>query len=296
MEKYPSFFKGCKTSRNIISKKNIPSKYYTYCKLINNKWKESIGESYKYDKLFLRKTWIETQIPDFNYENNTHEDIKIAPPLIYLDDDEKFYDNDGNILEIEVRGEREFDKCYFKVNDIKKQFGIKLLHKTITQKNSGYVVDEHYVYFYLKIPSTLNRAKKLYLTYTGFSKIIESMRACRNNIKSMRLWLFQFNQTKYTGDYILLPQNSIVYGYTYCVTSSMINGIKIGYWTGTISALKSRYVTYYGNDIELHNFFVVNPHEIEKKFIIKFNSYKLYGELFKKKYLSIYLDFFMKLS
>ena len=45
--------------------------------------------------------------------------------MIGLEDHEKFIDNDDNVIEIEVRGERELNKYYFNVKDIMKGFNIK---------------------------------------------------------------------------------------------------------------------------------------------------------------------------
>ena len=46
----------------------------------------------------------------------------IAPPIIELDDCEKFKDEKGNPLDIETRGERRFDKTYFCSKDIERAF------------------------------------------------------------------------------------------------------------------------------------------------------------------------------
>ena len=35
-----------------------------------------------------------------------------------LDDEEKFHDNEGRVVEIETRGEREHDKVYFLAKDV----------------------------------------------------------------------------------------------------------------------------------------------------------------------------------
>ena len=51
--------------------------------------------------------------------NNLY-DIAPAPQILNLEDNEKFKDANGNILNIEVRGERNHKKCYFKVKDVKK--------------------------------------------------------------------------------------------------------------------------------------------------------------------------------
>lgn len=150
MDKYPSFFRGCKTSRNIVTKKKIPSKYTVYCRKVNDEWTLSSGKSFKYDKVFLRNCWIKSQIPDFDYDNGSHDDIEYLPELIYLDDHEKFYDNKGNILEIEVRGHREFDKCFFRAKDISECFNIKRLIDIILESSSAYTLNTHYKFFYVK--------------------------------------------------------------------------------------------------------------------------------------------------
>lgn len=135
--------------------------------------------------------------------------------------------------------------------------------------------------------------RKIYLTFIGFSKVVNSTKIYRSfDIILIHNWLLQFNVTKYISEYIIVPSNTTIYGYTYCVSSPMINGAKIGYWNGSINSLKSRYVTYYGKNIELHTFPMRNPHKIEKKFIKKFAKYRISGELFDKKYVFKYIIFF----
>ena len=49
----------------------------------------------------------------------------MTPDIIELKKKEKFRNVNGNMIEITVRGEREFDKCYFLVKDIMEGFGLK---------------------------------------------------------------------------------------------------------------------------------------------------------------------------
>src|SRR5438105_2442242 len=141
----PAFFKGCINSRSILKKVDINENNYTYGLFKKNKWKEADGTSRNYYKLALSKKWVESNIPEFNDE--IEYDIKPAPPVIELCDNEKFRDSDNNIVEIEVRGEKELDKCYFKVKDITDGFGIKRLDKNIIDKRSGYEQHKDYIYF-----------------------------------------------------------------------------------------------------------------------------------------------------
>ncbi len=101
--------------------------------------------------------------------------IETVPPEIYLDDTEKFTDNDGNIIEIQVVGERDVNKCFFKVKDIMNGFGLNNLHKTIIDKRKdGYIENTHYKYFYSAnfVQDENGRLKKLYLTYKGLLRVL----------------------------------------------------------------------------------------------------------------------------
>ena len=50
-------------------------------------------------------------------------------PLIKLKKNEMLQDIDGNVVKIEVRGERQYDKCLFKVYDVSKRFDMKRLRR-----------------------------------------------------------------------------------------------------------------------------------------------------------------------
>ena len=78
-----------------------------------------------------------------------------------------FKDDNNNILDIEVRGTREHNKCYFKVKDVMKGFDMPSLINTLTDKRrlDGYLEEEHYKYF--TIQQNKKTKKELYLTYMG---------------------------------------------------------------------------------------------------------------------------------
>ena len=48
---YPTIFKGCRSSRNFISKNNIPSDKHIFAKEINGDWSKSNG-SIKHMKMY----------------------------------------------------------------------------------------------------------------------------------------------------------------------------------------------------------------------------------------------------
>lgn len=55
--------------------------------------------------------------------------------------------NSKTILEIETRGKKNSKNIYFKVNDVVTAFDIPNLYTTLTNKNTCYEPDIHYVYF-----------------------------------------------------------------------------------------------------------------------------------------------------
>lgn len=172
MKTMPVVFKGCNVPKTFVTKHNLSHSKYTFARFSNKKWVKTDGSSRKFDKLFLEQSWFDKKyLSSDAYVDN----IKMAPDIIELEDHEKFYDSDGNILEIEVRGEREADKCYFLVSDIIKEFEMKRLDRTILDaRNDGYVKHVHFEYFYLKNEGKnfKDKTKKLYLTYTGFLRVL----------------------------------------------------------------------------------------------------------------------------
>ena len=200
----PAYFYGSiKTTKNIIGKKNIPEDQYIYATYNGKKdeWKV-------YDKknnvptkaiIYISKEWIESNMPkmainDDNDEDDEHEDnkeVKVnngdnyedAPNIIQLDDEEKFTDSDGNIVEIETRGYRSYDQIYFLAKDIANAFEIKSLNNTISKKDTGYIENIHYKNFLTqssdKVPSKGKKknVKTLFITYKGMLKVLFGSRS-----------------------------------------------------------------------------------------------------------------------
>jgi hypothetical protein len=292
MSQYPSFFKGCKTARSVVRlKSKISKEHYVFARLVDDEWIICDGNSKKFDKLFIRKKWF-----DDNHADNHKNTIEMAPAIICLKDDEKFVDNDGNIVEIEVRGEREYDKCYFRVRDIMNEFDLKNLQGTILDPNSGHTNMIHYKFFYLKNLSQSPNAKRLFLTYAGFSRIINITLAKivdPHSYNNICRWLSQFvnnSAGNYTIDIKDIDKTNL-YGYTYCISSPIVNSVKIGFWTGNIDGLMARYQTYYGKDIQLHYVKTKFPYQLEQKCIKHFYEYNVCGELFKKEYFVDYFNY-----
>ena len=104
-----------------------------------------------------------------------------APEILELNNDERFKDENNNILDIEVRGERNVNNCYFRVKDISKCFEMPNLQKIIIDKDGAYEENEHYKQFSIDIKVTNKVKKELFLTYNGLLRFIYVSR--NSNIK-----------------------------------------------------------------------------------------------------------------
>ena len=214
--KAPVYCKLCRSARELIRKKKLTE--YIFCKLINNKWIVSDGKSYKFDKVFFKKTFIDT-IPEINEDKIIMDDdkIELAPNIIHLDESEKFRDDIGETLDIETRGERKVDGIYFKVKDVMVGFKMDNLLTTIIHTiKSGYIEGIHYKYFNcLKVRKIIDNRikikKELFLTYSGFQRVIfRSYHKCiNNNSYIMQKWLDNFDKVVLNNYKININDNLI---------------------------------------------------------------------------------------
>lgn len=168
----------CKDSRNgreLIKNKNITD--YIFARYKDDKWTQTDGKSYKYDKILLSKSFVD-MIKEINEPKEILEETKydIAPDIIHLEEHEKFRNNDGNIVNIEIRGERTVNDIYFKVKDVMIAFEMEKLYDTITDKRKyGYIENDHYKYFNCIISAKDGKKtnkKELYLTYEGILRVL----------------------------------------------------------------------------------------------------------------------------
>lgn len=197
---------GCKSlPRNIIVKANIPGTSYVYATYTakTKEWALSTAECKK-AQLLVERSWIDRHFygngvntEDSSIEraiSSTNEVIaivappatikpartyKMAPPLLLLEDEEKFRDCDGNICEIETRGQKCRDKIYFKVSSVGEYLQLPSLDRDILNVSSGYVRDIHYITFVhvrlLNDESDVNKKgtnKSMYLTYRGLIRVL----------------------------------------------------------------------------------------------------------------------------
>ena len=148
-----SLFIGCRNNiRNIIDKKNINEKDHVFA---YDKEGKLIISNIKYckAKLYLSKDWCVNNVP--NLSNDNKEDK--LPPKVNLEEDQVFIDSEGNKSNITMRGERSYDKCYFKVEDISEIFEMKSLKKNILDKNTKYMINKHYKIFTCTNPQKMGQ-------------------------------------------------------------------------------------------------------------------------------------------
>ena len=211
----PEFYYGCTAKpRNIIKKKNIPTWEYVYATYEKslNKWnpstatckkaqllisKQWVDENYfkssltleKKKKVIIKKSTLQQPQPKPTlplqrevdasavYEESEEEEgVENAPPILYLEDGEKFHDADGNVIEIETRGERHEDKIYFNVKDVSVGFGMPYLNIILTKSDSGYKRYHDYKVMFIREGLTNSESctikKCLFLTYEGLLRVL----------------------------------------------------------------------------------------------------------------------------
>ena len=189
----PIFSKGCRGTRNLIKKKEIDNNKFIFARQVDDKWVISDGRSVKFDKVFFTQQFIDS-IPELNKECDKEikddNGIMKAPNIIYLKDEEKFKDDNGNVIEIETRGERDVDTAYFKVKDVMDGFEIENLENNIQKEHTSYEYEKDYKYFmcekkYTVLIKTSKKTdakttikKELFLTYRG---MLRCLFVSRNN-------------------------------------------------------------------------------------------------------------------
>ena len=295
----PVYSKGYRNASELVNGKNITA--FIYARLVDNQWIKSDGTSKKFDKILIRKKFAKN-IPELN--GSDIQDIKDdngvskAPDIIYLDDNEKFKDDDGNILNIETRGTRHKDNIFFKVKDVSESFEILNLYQVITNTERTYIKNTHYQYFictYTK-NNTTKTEKNIFLTFDGMRKVIDTSRSLGIDLHTKNIltkWLYQIFDKTTALNFKFKVHNisNMNKGLVYCVTSKLINYVKIGFWRVSLDTLYSRYITYFGPDLDLFYVYTFHPNILESKCHKHFNDKNLSNELFKKEYLDDYILF-----
>ncbi len=205
----PAYFYGClKRKRNVITKKNIsPSDYY-YAKNNGNGWMVS-HEKYNQAKILIKSNWVQSNVTKFLGQYKPCEELPLlmAPPVLELEDWEKFRDDEGNIFEVEVRGLRETSQVYFRALDIESMLEMDNLVKRL--KQTHYSLEEDYILFLVDNSCTRTsrqsssgsfeskRIRRTFLTYSGLLKLI--FRSQSKIAYQFRKWATSIIYTSHIG-------------------------------------------------------------------------------------------------
>jgi len=195
------YFYGCSRIRTIIDKKRLTEDDYIFGYVKDGEWIIS-NKNYQKAKLLIKENWVNNNVPKFKEEiNNNDYQYDEAPEILELTNEEKFKDVNGNSLEIEVRGERKHNNCYFKVIDISKSFDMPNLQKVLNNKDNEYKINIHYKNFIVnQVTNDDDRSSKkyLYLTYNGVLKVLFSSRS--GNAESFQNWASEKLFTVHLGE------------------------------------------------------------------------------------------------
>jgi hypothetical protein len=155
------FAGSARNAREMIRQRKVPSDAYVYLRKqpATTTYKKTDGSASQ-DRVYFTEDFAKTiaelnpaatreQVVSSKPKVTSEEAIEQekTPDIIELDDDEKFRDDEGNIIEIETRGERTYDGIYFRVKDVSSGFGIENLRTTLIQKISGYTRNVDYKVF-----------------------------------------------------------------------------------------------------------------------------------------------------
>lgn len=198
-ERDPAFFYGGGPSiRGALIKKGVPETEIFYGIRAKGQWNPS-KSIIRSATVFISKKWVDANVAAFITKSIVKEIMpgitivkrrknlvkyKNAPPILDMEDDEKFRNAAGEIQEIEVRGERDVDKCYFRASDVANMLELPDINTTLYSEKSSFEREYDYVTFICKGTDRISSSKEahtrtspiLFLTYYGMLKILHVSR------------------------------------------------------------------------------------------------------------------------
>lgn len=196
-----------KVSRNKKKSKRAMSKNSTCSKKKNGQyeWIKTSKFDTKYGKLIILKSWAERYLFKLENDSDVNETnmtkikkptaisrkkraMETAPPILKISDHKKFVDNDGEIINIEIRGTTDYYNCYFKAIDVENGFKMASIESKVNKARNGYCEGVHHVYF--SVPSK-NKGKivmkrVLFITFCGLNTLIT--RSHKGSIQNYVNW------------------------------------------------------------------------------------------------------------
>lgn len=129
-----------------------------------------------------------------------------------------------------------------------------------------------------------------------FTRAFGADLALAREIEDRRTWIVERgmqvdNVHTQIDDATIEPPSNVgpIEGMVYIATSPCVGCLKVGYWTGTIAALETRYRTYYGRDTLVHTWPCQDCRAVEKWLIQEFSEWSMGGELLDKECLPDFL-------
>jgi len=167
-ECHPDLFAHCKNNDHFLQKHNVPHKYYKYTTQGKDRKILPYETTCRKRYTFIRKDFIEKQlVPKKNAEILLPE----LPPKIDLEEHEFFRDQNGEIVDVTIRGKRKPNEIFFKASDIGKMLGLSNIRVNISA--DCFCKNEDYIHF--RSHSDVNKPVT-YLTYNGLLRIIFTRR------------------------------------------------------------------------------------------------------------------------
>jgi len=211
-----AYFYGClKRKKDVLIKRDISEDDYFFAKITKNGWEESDG-NYSRAKILIKSEWVKTNVTKFvdkygttSKLNSPIRDVKPplreAPPVLELEEHEKFCDDEGNVYEVEVRGVREEDKIYFKGADVQKVFEMENLVHDVKKEQTRYIPLQDYEQFLLYQNTEAlysgtvkpKPVKRTFFTYNGLLKVI--FRSNSGTGHKFRKWATKIIYTAHLG-------------------------------------------------------------------------------------------------
>jgi len=177
-------FIGLRTSKKMITEFNIPKDDYFVVKKNDDDSYEESTLTYTRSKVLIKTSWFDDFMAD--PPQKIRDAPRVAPPLLELTENDKFVDDEGNMFEVEIRGERNEDEVRFKGRDVERVFEMENLVTNAQHAHTNYIENEDYEILCVMDSksrtaeridrSTYNRTK-LYFTYAGLIKVMNCSRS-----------------------------------------------------------------------------------------------------------------------
>ena len=189
-DRVPTFFTGCSaTILKIIEKKNIPHDQYFYAGYTEKNGYKECSSDYKARRLLIKEDWVHANVPGFGSVASVTPQAPVkpkvyppAPPLLILHDEENFRE-DGNVIEIEVRGERRHDAIWFKARHIERMLEMTDIVGYLSTTGSKYEKGKHYSTFLIHLPCNPCEGDKIdksntatFLSHAGLMMLLHRRR------------------------------------------------------------------------------------------------------------------------